>query len=256
IEFKMSAFRLSALILILLVEAAQVPSAAPAVSAPPTIVRVKSSTPFCQTFRDNVFHAVEGLHINDDVIDEGNSILAKWAYDSIVDGGKRGGASIKMDRYQLGLVVGQAAKNLQRVYTLLNDANRFSEKSQTDNSHDLLEMKRALEEVADEQERSLNLLSGTYETSAFYALLGQGSDTAGALQRGSIADKNLELGDPVFSVPGVSPPPVTASAPKGSLFAEAPVGRIRTAVTISQRLTGNVESHVGQVLQAGIEKCR
>ena len=54
------------------------PGVAPSPSSTPkTIIRTKTS-PFCQTFRDNVFYAIEGLRINDRVLDEGHSLLSTW----------------------------------------------------------------------------------------------------------------------------------------------------------------------------------
>lgn len=75
------------LAIVLLVSAfqvAQVKAQSPPQTPPPTIIRLKT-TPFCQIFRDNVFKAVQGLRVNDLVIDQGRSILSKWAYDSVTE---------------------------------------------------------------------------------------------------------------------------------------------------------------------------
>jgi hypothetical protein len=161
-----------------------------------------------------------------------------------------------MDRYQLGLIAQQVAHNLQRVYELLNDPHSFPTNAQTDENKDLAKMKATLEAVANSQARSLNLLTGTYETAALYDLLSLGNNTAGALGQASIPDKDMELGDPVFSSPGYSPPPTTASQPQGSLFATTPVGRISTAVAISQRITGIIEDHVADAVMPGVNRCK
>lgn len=241
--------------LLVLAQASQIAFPSPSPTPPKTIIRIKA-TPFCTVFRDNVFHAVQGLRINDLVIDRGQSMLAKWAYDSIVDRGKINGGSRKMDQYQLGQAVHQAAHNLVRVYALLNDSNRFPQAPQTDADRELLKMKAVVQAVADAQERSLNILSGTYETAALNALLSMGDNTAGALQQGSIADKELELGDPTFTSPGYVPPPTAASSPHASLFATTPVGRIHTAIVISQQITGNAEDRVGDAVAPGFDRCR
>jgi hypothetical protein len=88
---------------------------APSATAPPTIIRVKT-TPFCQVFRTNIFEVLQGLRINDTVIDQGRMVLAKWAYDSVVDQPHldSGGASLRLDQVQLGNVVTQAAHNRGR----------------------------------------------------------------------------------------------------------------------------------------------
>jgi hypothetical protein len=244
---------------------AQVPATPPSVSPTPpkTIIRIRS-TPFCTVFRENVFHAVQGLRVNDFVIDQGRSLLAKWAYDSVADSGRFGGAGRKMDQYQLGQVVNQAAHNLERVYALLNDPDRFPAPPQNDADRDLLALKATLQAVADSQERSLNILSGTYETAALYALLSLGNGAAEALKTGSTPDKSPELGDPVFTSPGYIPPPSasnthgslpSASSTHGSLFASTPIGKIQTAVVITQQITGSVEDRVDATVSPGVERC-
>ncbi len=198
--------------------------------------------------RENVFRSVEGLRINDDVIDEGRGVLAKMSYDSVVDRADRPpfskGASVKLDQYQLGLIVGQAAHNLQRVRRLLDDPQRFAEHPQSDADRDLGSVRGALQAVADAQERSLNLLSGEYETEALDDLISRGSKT------------KLGLGDPIVTSPGFSPPPVGGAQQHGSLFASTPVGHVTTAVAISQRLTDAVEKQVLIALMPGIDRCR
>jgi hypothetical protein len=244
---------------------AQVPATQPSPSPAPlkTIIRIRS-TPFCTVFRENVFHAVQGLRINDLVIDQGRSVLAKWAYDSIADSGRFGGASRKMDQYQLGQVVNQAARNLERVHALLNDPDRFPTTPQNDADRDLQAVKATLQAVADSQERSLNILSGTYETAALDALLSLGNGAAEALKTGSTPEKSLDLGDPIFSSASYIPPPSSsdahgslpsASSAHGSLFASTPVGKIQTAVVITQRMTGDAEDRVGAAVTPGLERC-
>ena len=98
-------------ILALVVLAVEVTGAAaprPSSSPPPTIIRT-TSTPFCQTFRDNILSAVNGLRYNDRVIDESKSTLAKWAYDSVLEDPKGDGAGLEMDHYQLGQLVFEVA---------------------------------------------------------------------------------------------------------------------------------------------------
>lgn len=238
----------------LLLAQASVAQPSPSPTPPKTIVRTKS-TPFCTVFRENVFRAVQGLRINDSVIDQGQSILAKWAYDSVVDKGKINGGSRKMDHYQLGLVVGQAAHNLQLVYALLDDPSRFPAGPQDDSGRDLATIKATLQAVADSQERSLNILSGTYETQSLNALLSLGNAAAGTIQQASISNKELELGDPVFTTPGYIPPPTSSSSAHASLFGSTPVGKIRQGVVIAQEITGSVENRVAGAIAPGIARC-
>jgi hypothetical protein len=241
-------------LLVVAVTVAQAVAPAPASTPPPTIIRIKS-TPFCQVFRDNILHAVEGLRFNDRVISEGKSTLSKWAYDSVLENSSVDDAGVQMDRYQLGLLVYQAAHNLQRIYGLLNDPDRFPENPQTDADRDLTEMKASLEDIAEAQERRLDLLSGTYETGALNDLLSRGNDTAGALQQ-STADKKIGLGDPVFTSPGYSPPPIAASQPDASLIGATQAGRIATVIGNDQRDTGSIEDLVTGAVVPGVDRCR
>ncbi|HVR45862.1 MAG TPA: hypothetical protein VMT95_04415 [Candidatus Binatia bacterium] len=251
--------------------ALQKPSApAPNPTPPPalkTIIRMKTS-PFCEAFRENVFHAVEGLRVNDRVIEQGRSLLAKTAYDGVVDRTgmpgpvpgvppqNLGAPSVRMDQYQLGQVMGQIAHNLQRVYGLLNDPRRFAEHPQNDADRELATMKSALLAIAEAQERSLNLISGEYETAALDDMFARGDNTAGALGAGSIVDKNLKLGDPILASPGSSPLPAGGALPHGSLFAGTPVGGVAALVDISQRLTGDTEDQVLSAVLPGMDRCR
>jgi hypothetical protein len=269
-----------ALVLLFAFQVAQVTDQpSPSATPPKEIIRVRS-TPFCQVFRQNIFRAVEGLRINDAVIDHGRSVLSKWAYDSVVDqkrnsrigGGSVGGGSIDMDGYKLGQIAFEAAQNLVRVYGLLNDPVLFPKDPQTDADRDLAVMKARLEAVADAQERSLNIINGTYETAALNDLLGRGDNSNGALGAASIADKTIELGDPILSPgPQTSSPPLPTAQGRslGSLdsavpapsFSSAPgsgsgAGQMYTAIDVSQRLTGRVEDRVDDAVTPGINRCR
>jgi hypothetical protein len=262
----------------------------PSATPPKEIIRIRS-TPFCQVFRQNIFGAVEGLRINDAVIDRGRSVLSKFAYDSVVDQkrysrvgeGSIGGGSIDMDDYQLGQIAFQAAQNLTIVYSLLGDPVLFPKDPQTDADRDLAVMKARLEAVADAQERSLNIINGTYESAALNSLLGRGDNSNGAMGQASIAEKTINLGDPILS-PGprtTSPPlstsqgrtlgssdaalpaPGSSAAPHSgsaqghtSLFATTPVGQMYTAVDITQRQPARVEDRVDDAVMPGINRCR
>lgn len=254
----------------LMILALQTPSgAAPdPTSTPKTIIRIKTS-PFCDAFRDNVFHAVEGLRVNDRVIDEGRSLLAKLGYDTVADStgmdpvpgvpsivAQSSAPSVQMDQFELEQVVGQAAHNLQRIYGLLNDAKRFVEHPQNDADRDLASMKSALLAVADAQERSLNLLSGEHDTAALNDLFSRGDNMAGALGQASVSDKHVTLGGPILTSPGSPQLPAGGPQAFGSLFAGTPSGHVAAAVIISQRLTGSAENHVLSAVLPGVDRCR
>jgi hypothetical protein len=243
---------------------AQAPAPSPSATPPKTIIRIKS-TPFCQVFRDNIFHAVEGLRINDKVIDQGRMVMAKWAYDNVVDrtdsvGSQKsygiGGKSSQLDQVQLGSLMQQAAHNLQLIYNLLNDPERFPKDPQTLEDRDLATMNARLQAVAAAQEASLNLISGTYETAALNHLLSLGDNLQGAVGTADVNSKPIGLGDPILTSPGFIYPPNVSSKTGVSLIGSSPVGRVTTALVVSQRITGLIEDRVGEAVLPGVALCR
>lgn len=144
---------------------------ATAIASPGTlkvITNVRSSA-VCATLRRNVFQAVQGLRVNDGLIEQGKLILEKIGYDakaqpesvSIVGGA--GGAS-QMDDMQLELLVHDLAENLDKIDALLSEAQAFPDASASTDERKLLQAKSRLEAVAERQREALNLLSGTAET--------------------------------------------------------------------------------------------
>jgi hypothetical protein len=233
---------------------AAAPAATASPSPPPTIIRIKA-TPFCQVFRDNILSAVNGLRYNDRVIDESKSTLAKWAYDSVMEDPRVDGAGLEMDHYQLGQLVFEVAHNLQHIYELLNDMDRIPANPHTDADRDLAEMRDSLQYIADAQARWLNLLSGTYETAALNDFLSRGNDTADAVRQANVPQKQLDLGDPVFTTPGSSPMPIAAAQPDASLIGATQAGRIATAITNDKHDTGSIQDLVTGAVMPGIKRC-
>lgn len=206
--------------------------AAPQPSATPLkeIYHAKAS-PFCTVFRQNVFRAVQGLMINDAVIAQGGNLIAKMT----IEGGH------DLAQYQLGQKVHEAASNLTKVYRLLEDPNDFPRDAGAGADRDLLLVKARLEAVADAQERSLNILSGTYETGMFNDLSLKGSDANEAISNGSpdeAVDKRA-TGSSKTSLGVATPPPQFASG-----FAA------------TRWLTGQAENAVAPAVLPGIDRCK
>jgi hypothetical protein len=236
-------------------ETSSMPPQAPS-TPPPTIVRLKS-TPFCQAMRDDVFHVVQGLLINDSVIDGGQLLLGKWAHDSVAAGSSVRGGGPKMDAYQIGQITHQAAQNLDLVRALLEKVDHAIAGKNTPDGRDLASIQQALQKVVDAQERSLNILSGTYETASLYQLLARNDPTASAVNPSTSAPAGPELGDPILpTTPGVTPPPTIGLSGKGSLFSSTPIGQIASGLDVSRHLTGDAESTVLGVVQSGVDRCR
>jgi hypothetical protein len=230
--------------------------------SPLTEIHHETSTPFCTVFRENVFHAVQGLTINDGVIDRGGAALNRLAHDPY---------GHSMAEYQLGQTVYQAAHNLTKIYQLLNDSARFPQSSTAEGDRDLLLMKQRLQAVADAQERSLNILSGTYESDALNELFNEKSPVADTLSldaahEGDAAkEETPELGTPLLKSgipqPGqTSGPVITPTAPPGAetgyaISHDATMARMDSGLRYTERLTDDAESLVASAVLPGINRC-
>lgn len=218
--------------------------AAPSPTASPLkeIIRVRS-TPFCTVFRENVFRALQGLMLNDTVIAQGNDLLARMGGDPY---------GREMGQYQLGQTVYQAASNLTKVYQLLDDPNRFPQSSTAEGDRDLLLMKARLEAVADAQERSLNVLSGTYETSMLNDLRFRGTEFNDALGNGSpdeAVDKPPNDDTKSEKILALDTPMLGSGVPQpGQEGSPQPLAGTR-------RLTGRAENLVASALLPGVNRC-
>lgn len=164
------------------------PSASPA--APKQIIEIRVS-PFCRTLRENVFHAIAGLRANDTVIARGRALLSRMARDQSLDPFENGigGASVAMDQYQLGEIVGNAGQNISHVEQLLAGVWQVPGIARKSDKAALVAIEH-LEAVAQAQQESLNVLSGIYETGALESLISRDNGMQGALGPTRRADKS------------------------------------------------------------------
>jgi|GEM_PF-2954178 len=222
------------------------PSASPL--APKQIIDIRVS-PFCRTLRENVYHVIAGLRQNDAVIARGRELLNRMARDQMLDPYENGigGASISMDQYQLGEIVGDAGHNISRVAGLLAEVEQLPSVARKSDGAAVLAIER-LEAVAQAQRASLNVLSGIYETAALENLFSKGDGMQGALGRAGLADKNLELGD---SVLGSGSEPTLHAGTQGGAAAAASAQDL----TAGELATGSTEEAVLPALQPLIDRC-
>jgi hypothetical protein len=185
-------FLATLLVLVAQVGSAASPSAAQSTPALKEIGHVRSST-LCTALRHNLFPAVEGLRIDDAMIDRGQAILvrtakdaAAYAADASLTAGSAGdpfaqeaganagsasatgggNAGSEMDSFQLGILTQNLAKNLDKVEALLDDPQIFAGTPTSDDQRALAQAKSRLEDVVARQRASLNILSATGETNA------------------------------------------------------------------------------------------
>lgn len=226
-----------------------------------------TSTPFCTVYRENVFRAVQGLMINDAVIAKGGELLAAMGRDPYAHG---------MAQYRLGQIVYETASNLTKVYQLLDDADRFRKGSTADEDRDLLLMKARLQAVADAQERSLNVLSGTYETGMLTDLMFKSNELNASLAGGNpdvAADKTpnddtktektvasdaplLRSGVPQPGQPSGPAAQSTPSPAQWSLSQNEPAAQTGNEFATDLWLTGQVEKLVAPAVLPSVNRCK
>ncbi len=132
----------------------------PLPAAPPTPLKTIShvyASPTCTTLRENVGVVIQGILINDRMIDQGRILLYKVRRDGIaapLGAGWSGGAgpSSSLDDVQMENLVGVVAKNLEKLGSVLNGVRG--------NNRDLVAARAHLEDVVEQQRRELNILSG------------------------------------------------------------------------------------------------
>jgi len=144
------------------------PTPAPTASPLKEIGHVHSSR-LCTTLRQNLFPAVSGLRINDDLMDQGQKLMLAASGDArsnatsaSTTGGA--GAGLEMDYFHLSSLSAAVAKNLIKVESLLNDPRVFPANPLTEDQKALAQVKGRLEAVVAGQQASLNILSGTAQS--------------------------------------------------------------------------------------------
>jgi hypothetical protein len=156
---------------ILMVVAQVAETAAPSATGTPAplkeIGHVHASL-LCSALRHNLFPAVAGLRIDDDLVDKGQLMMQKTADDAALHATSAeitgsAGAGSEMDNFQLGVLSSALAKNIVKVEAFLNDPNSFASNPTTDDERALALAKSRLEAVAARQRASLNVLSATAE---------------------------------------------------------------------------------------------
>jgi hypothetical protein len=236
-------------------------AAAPSPSAAPlkTIVTVKSSL-LCTTLRDNLSYAVQGLRINDNMIDQGRLLLSQTAYDSLtsstgtshVPDKQRRNPAMLMDTFKLNELSHQLARNIDRIDTLLSDRSRFSDGPTNDEQSQLALAKAQLEAVVAGQKATLNVIAGTASTTDLQDLLSRGDGTQGALQQASHDEGDIDLrNDPVGNSAPTQP-----VRPAGSLFEQSVYEQLALATRVEQAQIGSAENTLTPTILLIVDECK
>ncbi|MGB6985506.1 MAG: hypothetical protein WBD74_05945 [Candidatus Aquilonibacter sp.] len=272
--------------------AVAVAQAAPAPSASPlkTITTVKSG-PICSTLTTTVLHTIQGLQINDKIIESSKPVLVDmaqaWAPNSL--------AGEKFDQLQAqwgnapagthnvdnaGLILGAQhiykvatglVHNLQIIDNLLDDPARFPADPKTDVDREAALLKAQLQSVADQQRKSLNVLYGMADTFNMQDLIAHGDGTQGAINAGgkngqvSHNDQDVSFQDPISGPdrgrigspkdPTVDTDPAISQKSLGAL-ANSPMMRFYTGVVEEQQATAQAEGDLSQTVIQVVNQCK
>jgi hypothetical protein len=251
--------------LLLAITVAQV---APSPSASPlkTITTVKSG-PLCTTLTTTVLHTVQGLLINDRIIESSKGVLVDmgkaWMPNSL--------AGEKFDQLQAqwgnapagthnvddpGLILGAQhiykisqglVHNLQLIDNLLNDPARFPADPKDDQDRQALLLKEQLQAVADQQRKNLNLLNGLADTFSLQDLIAHGDGTQGAINAGG-ANGQVSHNDQDVSFQDVT------SGPDRGRIGSPKDPTVDTDPAISQKATGLDANNPMMRFYVGVEQ--
>ena len=224
-------------------------------------------SPFCQTFQENVRHAVEGLLVNDQIIAKSKPLFVKmgadWRNGSSTESTGLGNltspsqsdhrsAAIQLDNSRLEQLIGSIVHNLQVIDDLLKDPTRFPKDSNSANDKQLAALKLQIQAAADEQRKALNVLSGVVDTYGMEDIYGRGDPIVSSNGQGGGKDKALTGSNSFFD----GGPMATASdaanpALSDSALGNTPFARFYAAVLGNQNAIMARESALaGSLVQA------
>lgn len=279
-------------VMLALLLATTVAQVAPSPSASPlkTITTVKSG-PLCTTLTTTVLHTIQGLQINDAIIESSKGALVDmgkaWMPNSL--------AGEKFDQLQAqwgnapagthnvddpGLILGAQhiykiaqgiVHNLQIIDNLLNDPTRFPSQATTDQDKQAQLLKAQLQGVADQQRKSLNVLNGLAETFSMQDLIAKGDGTQGAINSGgsggqvSHNDQDVSFQDPISGPergrigspkdPTVDTDPAISQKATG-LTANNPMMRFYIGVLQNQATTEQAEDALAATVMTVVSECK
>ncbi|HTZ56403.1 MAG TPA: hypothetical protein VMB20_15250 [Candidatus Acidoferrum sp.] len=275
--------------LLLAVTVAQV---APAPSASPlkTITTVKSA-PLCTTLTTTVLYSIQGLQINDHIIEQSKPVLVSmgkaWMPNSLAgekfdqlqaQWGNAPGGTHNVDNPGLILAGQQLYKisqgivhNLQIIDNMLNDPARFPSDPKTDQDQEALKLKAQLQAVANQQRQNLNVLYGLADTFNMQDLIAHGDSTQGAINAGgsggqvSHGDQDVSFQDPIYGPsrgrigspqdPTDDTDPAISQKAIGEL-ANNPILRFYVGVEQNQVATAHAEDALTKTVLDVVQQCK
>jgi hypothetical protein len=207
------------LAVLLLAQASPAPTASPL----KTITTVKTA-PLCTTLTTTVLYSVQGLQVNDNIIEQTKPVLVSmgkaWVPNSLAGekfdqlqaqwGNAPAGThnadnpALIMAGQQLYKISSSIVHNLQIIDNMLSDPTRFPADPKTDQDQEALKMKAQLQAVADSQRQQLNVINGLADTFSMQDLIAHGDSTQGAINGGggsgqvSHGDQDVSFQDPIY----------------------------------------------------------
>jgi hypothetical protein len=275
-----------------LILAVSVAQAAPAPTASPlkTITTVKSA-PLCTTLTSTVLYTIQGLQINDKIIEQSKPVLVNmgkaWMPNSLAgekfdqlqaQWGNAPGGTHNVDNpglilagQQLYRISAGIVHNLQIIDDMLNDPKRFPADPTSDQDKEALQLKAELQAVADQQRKNLNVLNGLADTFNMQDLIAHGDGTQGAINAGgpggqvSHGDQDVSFQDPIYGPsrgrigspkdPTDDTDPAISQKAIGEL-ANNPILRFYVGVVQNQETTAQAEDHLTQTVLHAVNECK
>jgi hypothetical protein len=200
-------------------------AAAPQPTASPlrTIIH-EHVAPLCATLKSNVFLSIQGLRINDKLVENANGFVLQMGRDfsnsrkfaSVKSSqlqtmwGNTAGAfsneysqnpALQFDAQHLMQVSSDLAQNLEKIDKLLADPSKFPSEAKTLTDRQALDLKQQLQRIADAQRQALNTIYGLADTYELQALIARGDQTSGAINAGGNANVSHDEQQVTFQDP-------------------------------------------------------
>ncbi len=259
-------------------------SSEPSGAAPKTIVHTRSSQ-FCSVMRESVGRVVQGLIVNERLIDKGDSALVKMAHDylsgtlasSYNSYGRAQvvpGAKISFDDQRLRDIAASMAHNLDVIDTLLSDP-RLSQGTKSADDATLAKMKAKLERAREGQAIAVNLMSGLAETQELEMFTDRGNvsmNQAGGKHLQSMLSGGL-LGTGPLDATSVAQASVNHKKPEGAISSDpfvndpalryadvfamqSPIPDFYEQLLVDRRVTKDAEDDAASVIVPSVQACK
>jgi len=271
---------------------AAISAATPQPSASPlkTII-IEHVSPLCTALKSNVYLSIQGLRINDKLVESANMYVLQMGRDfadnrkfgstsdaqtqamwgntaGVFSGEYSQSAALQFDAQHIMQLSSNLSHNLEIIDKLLADPTKFPSDPKTLADRQDLDLKAKLQIVADGQKQALNTIYGLADTYELQALIARGDQTSGAINAGgkqgvSHDEQQVTFQDPISGTErgrkGSQEDPVTAYNDATIKAEEATHNPFVPYVVNVARSQGNVqaaEDDLAPLVYAAVSECK